>query len=35
LADTDFKRRTVRWLDRFRKDLDRKWAGRTLQPRER
>ena len=33
--DPDDKKWTTRWLERFRKELDKKRAGRSLKQRER
>jgi hypothetical protein len=33
--DPDDKRWTARWLERFRKELDKKRAGRSLKQREK
>jgi hypothetical protein len=33
--DPDDKKWTARWLDRFRKELEKKRAGRNLKQRER
>lgn len=33
--DTDDKKWTARWLERFRKELDKKRAGRGLKQREK
>lgn len=33
--DTDDKKWTARWLNRFRKELDKKRAGRSLKQREK